>query len=320
MTETMNTEGVNHKTLKEKWCSVIRGLHLDEEHIFDFNTRMKRVLSWLERAEKLKKKAKEKAKAKEKEKGEGEGEAELAFIAYWIAFNAAYGGDRKRKEDKEQKQDPHVKDKGKDEGKLPDKIKFELFLDRIVDCSLKKDKGRVIRDMLCDNDIKEDVKTVLESIHTDQKFWNQLHKFWNKLHKNLTYKDVESINKIEEKAKKRIKKDGFREEGLRKKMEGAKKNKETLKCLIKRIFSNLYVLRNTTMHGSAKLGSSSNEKDRLASLDVIAYILPRIVDVMLDNPEYDDYWGQLPYPLYKRNERDDKRKKIKQGKNPPKVA
>ena len=61
--------GLTAAALKTKWESS------SSEERTDFNTRMRRAISWLERAE-----------------GEP-GDRDAEFIFYWIAFNAAYGGD-----------------------------------------------------------------------------------------------------------------------------------------------------------------------------------------------------------------------------------
>ena len=62
--------GLTASSLKAKWES-----SFDTDGQNDFNTRMRRATSWLERAEQEK------------------GDVDAEFIFYWIAFNAAYGGD-----------------------------------------------------------------------------------------------------------------------------------------------------------------------------------------------------------------------------------
>lgn len=64
-------EGLTAAALETKWKS----LPDSDERQNDFNTRMRRVTSWLKRAE--------------QERGDPDAE----FIFYWIAFNSAYGGD-----------------------------------------------------------------------------------------------------------------------------------------------------------------------------------------------------------------------------------
>ena len=63
-------EGLTAAALKAKWES-----SFDTEVQADLNTRMRRATSWLERAE------------------QEPGDMDAEFIFYWIAFNAAYGGD-----------------------------------------------------------------------------------------------------------------------------------------------------------------------------------------------------------------------------------
>lgn len=62
-------EGLTAASLEAKWERSI------DEAQADFNTRMRRATSWLERAE------------------QEEGDVDAEFIFYWITFNAAYGGD-----------------------------------------------------------------------------------------------------------------------------------------------------------------------------------------------------------------------------------
>ncbi len=64
-------EGLTASALEAKW----RSNPDSEQRQNDFNTRMRRVTSWLKRAEQEK------------------GDVDAEFIFYWIAFNAAYGGD-----------------------------------------------------------------------------------------------------------------------------------------------------------------------------------------------------------------------------------
>ena len=63
-------EGLTASVLEAKWKN-----SSDTEGQSDFNTRMRRATSWLERAE------------------QEEGDVDAEFIFYWIAFNSAYGGD-----------------------------------------------------------------------------------------------------------------------------------------------------------------------------------------------------------------------------------
>lgn len=67
-----NPGGLSTAALKDKWT---RRPYSEEGN--DFDLRMRRALSWLERAE------------QELQRDD----LDAAFIFYWIAFNAAYGGD-----------------------------------------------------------------------------------------------------------------------------------------------------------------------------------------------------------------------------------
>lgn len=70
-------EGLTAAALKGKWESSF------DEGRTDFNTRMRRATSWLERAE------------------QERSDSDAAFIFYWIAFNAAYAIHRQGVDDRE---------------------------------------------------------------------------------------------------------------------------------------------------------------------------------------------------------------------------
>ncbi|HEV7692255.1 MAG TPA: hypothetical protein VGO52_15570 [Hyphomonadaceae bacterium] len=77
---------------------------------------------------------------------------------------------------------------------------------------------------------------------------------------------------------------------------GALKRRETAKVL-QILFDRLYVLRNQMMHGGATWNGSVNREQVNFGAEVLAYILPVVFDVMLNNPKED--WGRLLYPVHR---------------------
>ena len=61
------------------------------------------------------------------------------------------------------------------------------------------------------------------------------------------------------------------------------------------LFDRLYVLRNQLLHGGATWHGSVNREQVRAGAHIMAFLVPRFVDLMMDHP--DDAWGVPPYPV-----------------------
>ena len=72
----------------------------------------------------------------------------------------------------------------------------------------------------------------------------------------------------------------------------ALQNEDTA-SILKLIFDRLYVLRNQVFHGAATWGSSVNRDQIRDSLNILEFIVPILIELMLDNPE--KQWGRPCY-------------------------
>ena len=61
------------------------------------------------------------------------------------------------------------------------------------------------------------------------------------------------------------------------------------------VFDRLYVLRNQLIHGGSTWNSSVNRDQVRDGAAILGFLLPVIVDVMMDNPNAD--WGRPFYPV-----------------------
>ncbi len=66
---------------------------------------------------------------------------------------------------------------------------------------------------------------------------------------------------------------------------------------LRALFDRLYVLRNQLQHGAATPGSSVNRRQVEAGAAVMAQIIPKLIEVIIDNPDAD--WGVPYYPVIK---------------------
>ena len=76
----------------------------------------------------------------------------------------------------------------------------------------------------------------------------------------------------------------------------ALQNEDTEKIL-QLIFDRLYVLRNQVFHGAATWRSSVNRDQIRDSLNILAFLVPILIDLMMKNPQ--ESWGQPCYPVVK---------------------
>ena len=60
------------------------------------------------------------------------------------------------------------------------------------------------------------------------------------------------------------------------------------------LFERLYVLRNQLVHGGATYESSVNRKQVQDGANILAFLVPVFIELMMDNPDED--WGSPYYP------------------------
>ena len=65
--------------------------------------------------------------------------------------------------------------------------------------------------------------------------------------------------------------------------------------ILERLFDRLYVLRNQILHGGATWSSSVNRKQVDDGAEIMAFLIPAFVSVMMDHP--DEPWGANHYPV-----------------------
>ena len=65
--------------------------------------------------------------------------------------------------------------------------------------------------------------------------------------------------------------------------------------ILKLVFDRLYVLRNQLIHGGTTWGSSVNRQQITDGAAILAFLVPRIIEIMMDNPDQD--WGPPFYPV-----------------------
>jgi len=66
-------------------------------------------------------------------------------------------------------------------------------------------------------------------------------------------------------------------------------------ALLEIVLDRLYVLRNQLMHGGATYKSSKNRSQLTDGSNIIGWLIPIIIDIMMNNPEED--WGEILYPV-----------------------
>ena len=68
-----------------------------------------------------------------------------------------------------------------------------------------------------------------------------------------------------------------------------------VRTLLEIVFDRLYVLRNQIVHGGATWSSSVNRAQITDGANIMGFLVPTFIDLMMDNPELD--WGQPYYPV-----------------------
>lgn len=72
-------------------------------------------------------------------------------------------------------------------------------------------------------------------------------------------------------------------------------HRQDVAAVLEALFDRLYVLRNQLIHGGATWGGGLNREQVRDGVAIMAALVPRFVDLMMDNPNED--WGEPPYPV-----------------------
>ena len=67
------------------------------------------------------------------------------------------------------------------------------------------------------------------------------------------------------------------------------------KLILSTVFDRLYVLRNQIIHGGATWNSSVNRSQIKEGAEILAFLVPVFVTLMMDNPN--TKWGPPLYPV-----------------------
>jgi Apea-like HEPN len=67
------------------------------------------------------------------------------------------------------------------------------------------------------------------------------------------------------------------------------------KLILKTVFDRLYVLRNQIVHGGATWNSSINRSQIRDGSEILSFLIPVFINIMMDNPHAD--WGMPHYPV-----------------------
>jgi len=67
------------------------------------------------------------------------------------------------------------------------------------------------------------------------------------------------------------------------------------KTVLSIVFNRLYVLRNQLVHGGATWNSSVNRDQVQDGANILSFLLPCFINIMMDNP--DEPWGKPYYPV-----------------------
>lgn len=142
---------------------------------------------------------------------------------------------------------------------------FHQFFDRIVSCDSDKTLFNVLTHIY-----SGPIRLLLDNKFAFQPFWNALREHdssdnWKTLH--------EILNK----------------QALRLHFS------QELNKAIEIIFERLYTLRNQLIHGGATYGSHLNREQLQNATQILADILPIMIEIMIHNPQVD--FGEIAYPV-----------------------
>ena len=200
----------------------------------DLGLRMRRAISWLERAE------------REKD------DPDAAFIFYWISFNAAYAADI---------------DFGDlfSEAGISEHRRFRDYFHKVVSL----DEAGLISDAVLHR-FHRSVRPLLLNKFVFQPFWD----FYNGKQRGDNWES--------------------RFAQYNKEVGAALNNADAITILIS-LFNRLYVLRNQLVHGGATWNSSVNRRQVRDGAEIMAFMVPAFINLMLEHREVD--WGPPYYPV-----------------------
>lgn len=226
-------------------------------------TRMRRALSWLDASEKFSDCADEK------------------FVFLWISFNAAYGDESIRYEEKwDSKLERHVPKR------IKDWKKFHNFLKKIAE----KDHDKILPTVVCEN--KGDFETLLKNKYIYRKLWDWVRT--NQKTPSTKRIDVKTWNGQPDQGGE------FRAQNRRAmntmNLRGDKRY--SIEEFLYIIFARLYTLRNQVVHGGATYQSSFNRDSIEVGGKILGLLTRAILEIMLkamhENPK--EQWGWIAYP------------------------
>ena len=231
------------ENLTAKWKNTDWYASRNSGHPSDnLNLRVRRALSWLERAE----------------DAHRHDDHDVAFILYWIAFNAVYG-----QTGSAAYYDQPEKERGSQ----------HAYLRKIARLNPS------LRAALASQEMQDAIYALLNSKYVYEPFWKNRtgvprYRDWVTRFKRLRYTIWSAMRR------------------LRATTNAADANIESVLC---EVFDRIHTLRNQLLHGGATWKSSVNRSQVEMGADIIALLVPQFIDVMIENPDAD--WGSPRYPV-----------------------
>ena len=228
--------------LKAKWEIAPWQLARGASHTAgELSLRVRRALSWLERAEVAR----------------DQDDRDVAFVLYWIAFNAAYG----------QTGSPMADDQ-------PERNSQRVYIDKIT--ALDDTCYRALR---TDDAFREMQYGLLANKFVYEPFWKHHNQVpgsqgWREGFDRSRRRVARELREIQRTTIHRQSRTAF---------------------VLSELFARLYTLRNQLLHGGATWNSSVNREQVTMGTTAIALLIPHFIDVMIENPDAD--WGAPRYPV-----------------------
>lgn len=147
----------------------------------------------------------------------------------------------------------------------PDRMSFISFLNHV--CEL--DKNKKLYDLIWQK-FSQSIRIMLDNRYVFQPFWDYQN---GRISERAWQEDFDISNKKDRKSL---------------------ANQDTHAILIV-VFDRLYTLRNQIVHGGATYGSRVNRHQLKDGCQILSYIIPVIIQIILDNPNQD--WGKPFYPV-----------------------
>ena len=206
----------------------------------NLNLRVRRALSWLERAEDARR----------------EQDHDTAFILYWIAFNAVYGQTGSAAYGDQREHDTQ-----------------HAYFRKIAGLD------QSLREILGSQAVLRAIDALLNSRYVYEPFWKH-------------HNGVPGYQDWETRFERRRRRTASAMHQIRVTTIAAAENTERI---LSELFDRLYTLRNQLLHGGATWKSSVNRSQVKMGAEMIALLVPRFIDAMIENP--DAGWGSPRYPV-----------------------